>query len=76
MDYCSESESDVEASTVSSTWQDFHADSSNDESVDSEAEDPLKYALFFKFYFNNNNCKYFQTCECIHSRRDYPDYKR
>lgn len=42
MDFCSESESDVEPSTLSSVWHDYHADSSDDESIDSEQEDPLK----------------------------------
>lgn len=42
LDFCSESESDVEPSTLSSVWHDVHADSSDDESIDSEQEDPLK----------------------------------
>lgn len=45
LEFCSESESDVEPSTLSSVWHDAHADSSNDESIDSEQEDPLKYRL-------------------------------
>ncbi|CAH0550081.1 unnamed protein product [Brassicogethes aeneus] len=44
LDVCSESESDVEASTYSSVWHDSHADSSDNESIDSEQEDVLKHA--------------------------------
>lgn len=43
LDYASESESDVEPATYSSVWHDAHADSSDDESIDSEQEDVLKY---------------------------------
>lgn len=43
LDLCSESESDVEPSTLSSVWHDIQVDSSGDESIDSEQEDPLKY---------------------------------
>lgn len=39
---CSESESDVEPSTYSSVWQDAQADTSDNESIDSEQEDLLK----------------------------------
>lgn len=42
LDYASESESDVEASMYNSVWHDAHADSSDDESIDSEEEDYLK----------------------------------
>lgn len=42
LDYASESESDVEAATYNSVWHDAHADSSDDESIDSEQEDILK----------------------------------
>nr|XP_023020210.1 uncharacterized protein LOC111508826 [Leptinotarsa decemlineata] len=44
LDFCSESESDIEASTYSSVWHDAQADSSGDESIDSEQEDVLKHA--------------------------------
>ncbi|XP_025831105.1 KAT8 regulatory NSL complex subunit 2 isoform X2 [Agrilus planipennis] len=44
LDVCSESESDVEAATYSSVWHDSHAESSDEESVDSEQEDVLKHA--------------------------------
>lgn len=47
LDMCSESDSDIEASTFASVWHDAQADTSDDESVDSEQEDALKY--FFKF---------------------------
>lgn len=43
LDNCSESESDVEPSTYATVWHDAHADSSDNESIDSEDEDPLKY---------------------------------
>lgn len=51
LDYCSESESDIEPSILSSVWPDTHADSSDDESIDSDQEDPLKYEnyLFIPF---------------------------
>lgn len=39
---CSESESDVEPSTYATVWHDANADSSDNESIDSEDEDPLK----------------------------------
>lgn len=42
LDFGSESDSDIEPSTLSSVWNDAHADSSGDESIDSEHEDPLK----------------------------------
>lgn len=42
LDMCSESDSDVEASTYASVWHDAQADSSDNESIDSEQEDPLK----------------------------------
>ncbi|CAG9820175.1 unnamed protein product [Phaedon cochleariae] len=44
LDFCSESDSDIEASTFSSVWHDAQADSSDNESIDSEQEDPLKHA--------------------------------
>uniref|UniRef100_A0A6P7HBY0 KAT8 regulatory NSL complex subunit 2 n=1 Tax=Diabrotica virgifera virgifera TaxID=50390 RepID=A0A6P7HBY0_DIAVI len=44
LDVCSESESDIEPSTLSSVWPDIQADSSDDESIDSENEDLLKHA--------------------------------
>ncbi|XP_072391971.1 KAT8 regulatory NSL complex subunit 2 [Diabrotica undecimpunctata] len=44
LDVCSESESDIEPSTLSSIWPDIQADSSDDESIDSENEDLLKHA--------------------------------
>nr|CAH7762241.1 unnamed protein product [Callosobruchus chinensis] len=44
LDYCSDSESDVEPSTLTTIWHDAQADSSDDESIDSENEDPLKHA--------------------------------
>lgn len=53
LDRCSESDSDVEASTYASVWHDAQADSSDDESIDSEQEDPLKYfrVIIFTFLF-------------------------
>lgn len=42
LDFCSESESDVEASTFATVWHDAHGDSSDNESIDSEQEDVLK----------------------------------
>ncbi|KAJ8927026.1 hypothetical protein NQ314_020589 [Rhamnusium bicolor] len=42
LDLCSESESDIEASTFASVWHDAHGDSSDNESIDSEQEDILK----------------------------------
>ncbi|CAG9863610.1 unnamed protein product [Phyllotreta striolata] len=47
LDVCSESESDIEASTLSSVWQDAQADSSENESIDSDHEDVLKHANVF-----------------------------
>ncbi|XP_030765708.1 KAT8 regulatory NSL complex subunit 2 isoform X2 [Sitophilus oryzae] len=44
LDMCSESESDVEPSTLASVWPDVNADSSDNESIDSEEEDVLKHA--------------------------------
>lgn len=42
LDFGSESESDIEPSTLASVWQDAHGESSDDESADSENEDLLK----------------------------------
>lgn len=42
LDMCSESESDIEPSTYGNIWQDAQADSSDNESIDSEQEDVLK----------------------------------
>ncbi|KAL3286902.1 hypothetical protein HHI36_001388 [Cryptolaemus montrouzieri] len=42
--YCSESDSDVEPSTLTSIWHDVQDDSSDNESIDSEQEDYLKHA--------------------------------
>lgn len=42
LDYASDSESDVEPATTQTVWQDTQADSSEDESIDSEQEDILK----------------------------------
>lgn len=42
LDMCSESESDVDAATTASVWIDAQADSSDNESIDSDQEDPLK----------------------------------
>ncbi|CAG9761934.1 unnamed protein product [Ceutorhynchus assimilis] len=44
LDMCSDSESDVEAATNAGVWHDAQADSSDNESIDSEQEDPLKHA--------------------------------
>ncbi|XP_050315976.1 KAT8 regulatory NSL complex subunit 2 isoform X2 [Anthonomus grandis grandis] len=44
LDMCSESESDVEPSTYATVWHDSNFDSSDNESIDSEDEDPLKHA--------------------------------
>ncbi|XP_060530522.1 KAT8 regulatory NSL complex subunit 2 isoform X2 [Cylas formicarius] len=44
LDLCSDSESDVEASTCATVWHDANADSSDNESIDSEEEDVLKHA--------------------------------
>lgn len=43
LDMCSESDSDIEPSTYANVWHDAQADSSDDESIDSDQEDPLKY---------------------------------
>lgn len=42
LDYASDSESDVEPATNQTVWQDSQADSSEDDSIDSEQEDILK----------------------------------
>lgn len=42
LDMCSESESDVEASTYAGVWHNAQADSSDNESIDSDQEDVLK----------------------------------
>lgn len=39
---CSESESDVEPVLYGNVWHDSHADSSDNDSIDSEQEDVLK----------------------------------
>jgi KAT8 regulatory NSL complex subunit 2 len=44
LDFCSESDSDVEASTFASVWHDAQNDSSDNESVDSDQDDALKHA--------------------------------
>ncbi|KAK9679791.1 putative DNA-binding domain [Popillia japonica] len=44
LDMCSESESDVEPSTFANVWHDAQADSSDNESIDSDQEDILKHA--------------------------------
>ncbi|XP_022911864.1 KAT8 regulatory NSL complex subunit 2 isoform X2 [Onthophagus taurus] len=44
LDMCSESESDVEPTTFANVWHDGQGDSSDNESIDSENEDPLKHA--------------------------------
>ncbi|KAJ8925445.1 hypothetical protein NQ315_009278 [Exocentrus adspersus] len=47
LDFCSESESDVEASTFATVWHDEQGDSSDNESIDSEQEDVLKHANIY-----------------------------
>lgn len=42
LEACSESDSDMETPTFASVWHDAQADSSENESADSEYEDPLK----------------------------------
>ncbi|KAF2893691.1 hypothetical protein ILUMI_12480, partial [Ignelater luminosus] len=44
LDMCSESESDVDATSYGSVWHDAHGESSDNESIDSEQEDVLKHA--------------------------------
>jgi len=44
LDMCSESESDVDATSYGSVWHDAHAESSDNDSIDSEQEDVLKHA--------------------------------
>ncbi|XP_039280496.1 KAT8 regulatory NSL complex subunit 2 isoform X2 [Nilaparvata lugens] len=44
LDYVSESDSDVEPTTLDSVWKDADRDSSDAESIDSHEEDPLKHA--------------------------------
>lgn len=43
MEYASESESDVEPTVYNNVWHSQNADLSDNESIDSECEDPLKY---------------------------------
>lgn len=43
LDYASDSESDVEPAMLDSVWRAQDHESSDAESVDSQAEDPLKY---------------------------------
>lgn len=42
LDYASDSSSDVETPTVSNTWRGQDLDNSDNESIDSQNEDPLK----------------------------------
>lgn len=42
LDMCSESESDIDATSYGSVWHDVHGESSDNESIDSEQEDVLK----------------------------------
>ncbi|KAF5297904.1 hypothetical protein FQA39_LY11889 [Lamprigera yunnana] len=44
LDMCSDSESDVDATSFGSIWHDVHAESSDNDSIDSEQEDVLKHA--------------------------------
>lgn len=43
LDMCSESESDAEQINMSNVWFDYDADTSENESIDSDHEDLLKY---------------------------------
>ncbi|RZC42961.1 KAT8 regulatory NSL complex subunit 2 [Asbolus verrucosus] len=47
LDFCSESDSDVEPSTFASVWHDAQNDSSDNESIDSDQEDVLKHANIY-----------------------------
>lgn len=51
LEMCSESESDVEVSTCATVWPDVQADSSDNESIDSDQEDLLKYIFFSLLLF-------------------------
>lgn len=42
LDYASDSDSDLDTAIYSTVWHDAQADSSDDESIDSEQEDILK----------------------------------
>ncbi|XP_048523753.1 KAT8 regulatory NSL complex subunit 2 isoform X2 [Dendroctonus ponderosae] len=43
LDMCSESESDIEPSIYATVWHDANAESSDNESIDSEDTDPMKH---------------------------------
>ncbi|KAF5300877.1 hypothetical protein FQR65_LT09039 [Abscondita terminalis] len=47
LDMCSDSESDVDATSFGSVWHDIHAESSDNDSIDSEQEDVLKHAKMY-----------------------------
>lgn len=47
LDMCSESESDVDATSFGSIWHDIQAESSDNDSIDSEQEDVLKHARLY-----------------------------
>ncbi|KAK4884168.1 hypothetical protein RN001_000439 [Aquatica leii] len=47
LDMCSDSESDVDATSFGSIWHDIHAESSDNDSIDSEKEDVLKHAKMY-----------------------------
>ncbi|XP_044740441.1 KAT8 regulatory NSL complex subunit 2 isoform X2 [Chrysoperla carnea] len=47
LEYASESESDVEPTVYNNVWHSQNADLSDNESIDSECEDPLKHAEIY-----------------------------
>lgn len=47
LDMCSDSESDVDATSFGSIWHDIQAESSDNDSIDSEQEDILKHARLY-----------------------------
>jgi KAT8 regulatory NSL complex subunit 2 len=42
LDYASDSSSEDEPTTLGNTWRGYEMDNSDNESIDSQAEDPLK----------------------------------
>lgn len=83
LDYASDSSSDVETPTVSNTWRGQDLDNSDNESIDSQSEDLLKWVLsrrlLLHVWIRLNAPLFalsFQTCGSVHHRTSYQNHKR
>lgn len=59
LDYASDSSSEDEPTTLGNTWRGYEMDNSDNESVDSEADDPLKCVPFVLPSFLNSDIIFF-----------------